>query len=133
MNNLTSLFPPNYKNLEQKDAVKLLEEIEKVVEEQDNQLDNQLEIVCEELKKVNAENRDLKHKLENGTIVELPCKAGSLVYEDYGDDGVECGKVISFDISINCDTGIFELSDFGYRIFASEEDAKNNTEINSHE
>lgn len=93
MNNLTSLFPPNYKNLEQKDAVKLLEEIEKVVEEQDNQL----EIVCEELKKVN------------------------------------CGKVISFDISINCDTGIFELSDFGYRIFASEEDAKNNTEINSHE
>lgn len=35
MNNLTSLFPPNYKNLEQKDAIKLLEQIEEVVKELD--------------------------------------------------------------------------------------------------
>lgn len=35
MSNLTSLFPPNYKNLEQKDAVKLLEDIYTAAEEQD--------------------------------------------------------------------------------------------------
>lgn len=57
MNNLTSLFPPNYKNLEQRGAIALLEKIEKVVEEQDKQL----EIICGELTKVSAENRDLKH------------------------------------------------------------------------
>lgn len=57
MNKLSELLSKPYKNLEQKDAIKLLEDIEKVVEGQDNQL----EIVCEELKKVNAENRDLKH------------------------------------------------------------------------
>lgn len=50
MNNLTSLFPPNYKNLEQPAAIKLLEDIYTAAEEQD------------------------KTKLENGTLVELPCK-----------------------------------------------------------
>lgn len=35
MNKLLDLFPPNYKNLEQPAAIKLLEDIEKVVEEQE--------------------------------------------------------------------------------------------------
>lgn len=36
MNNLTSLFPTNYKNLEQPAAIALLEKIEKAVEDLDN-------------------------------------------------------------------------------------------------
>ena len=56
MNNITSLFPPNYKNLEQPAAIKLLEDIYTAAEEQD------------------------KTKLENGTLVELPCKVGDTVY-----------------------------------------------------
>lgn len=35
MNNLTSLFPPNYKNLEQREAIALLEKIETAVEGMD--------------------------------------------------------------------------------------------------
>ena len=94
MNNLKSLFPPNYKNLEQKDAVKLLEEIEKVVEGMDRFTaeqcskflkcytpcgDNGLCNRCDRLIDAISKLAELKTKLENGMLVELPCKVGDKV------------------------------------------------------
>ena len=54
---------------------------------------------------------ELEDKLENGTLIELPCKVGDTVYVINGDNKIE--KVTVFNYTINKKGFVFEVVEEG--------------------
>ena len=89
-------------------------------------------------KRVYYRLRELEDKIENGTLIELPCKEGDKVYYETfvkGESvGVKPHKVIGFVLeAVTADTSGFwgtsvRIKDFGESVFLTKEEAEKKLE-----
>ena len=91
---------------------------------------------CQHFEKVLTRLAELEDKIENGTLIELPCKVGEIAYFIIDNERVELHEVVKISYKknlcgkekwhISYSEGLFGYNEFelGYRCFVTEVEAK---------